>query len=131
VIPDRNVAIQAVVSLAIDMLGFRNPIVVIGGARFVTIAVVEISGTVTIIRLRCFERLSSNEALEGKDGLLGLSEREETAVFLRKDLLKLLVIANAETSQVRIASTSAEARVCRSGNPSSAEHTVPRDARHR
>ena len=33
VIPDQNVAIQAVVSPAIDMLGFRNPIVVIGGAR--------------------------------------------------------------------------------------------------
>jgi hypothetical protein len=41
VIPDQNVAIQAVVSLAIEMLGFRNPIVVIGGAHFVRIAVVE------------------------------------------------------------------------------------------
>jgi hypothetical protein len=66
VIPDQNVAIQAVVSLVIDMLGFRNPIVVIGGARFVTIAVVEISGTVTIIRLRCFERLSSMKRLRVK-----------------------------------------------------------------
>ena len=52
-------------------------------------------------KVKVFAEIVFNEALEGKDGLLGLSAREETAIFLRKDLLKLLVIANAGTSQVR------------------------------